>query len=170
MKKIFLLLSIVTVLGLTGCSKDDDNRVDNDTYSEVFEPDPINFLPDVNGDYTVVVPLNPKIYSSDVVLVYRLSGTNNLGNDIWEPIPTDYNLSQGGLSYYFDFSQDDVAIYLQASFDPALRPDFSRNQIFRIVIVPGYFSKTIDVNNYDAVMSALAEKKGVDSIEIKTIK
>ncbi|PZR22518.1 MAG: hypothetical protein DI539_05475 [Flavobacterium psychrophilum] len=157
MKKIFLLLSIVSVFGLTGCSSDDDN-VDYDTYPEVFEVANVNFTAAAN--YQIVVPLNPKIYPNDVVLVYRLSGANQLGNDIWEPIPTTYNLPQGQLNYNFDFSQDDVAIYLDASFDPMQRQDFSLNQIFRIVLVPGYVAQNLDSNNYDVVMSALAEKQG----------
>lgn len=168
MKKIFLLLSIVSVFGLTSCNNDDD--VDYDTYPEVFETNPaVNFLPDADNIYSVTVPLNPKIYPSDVVLVYRLAGTNNLGNDIWEPIPTDYDLDQGTLKYYFDFSQDDVVIYLVSSFDPAIRPDFSRNQIFRIALVPGYVAQNVDTNNYDAVMSAIKEVNN-GSVQIKTIK
>ncbi len=37
---------------------------------------------------------------SDVVLVYRLTGANDLGNDIWEPNPTSYDLPEGSLRYY----------------------------------------------------------------------
>lgn len=170
MKKIFLLLSIVSVFGLTSCNNDDNvDYVDYDTYPEVFETDPVNFIRDADGLYAVTVPLNPKILASDVVLVYRLAGTNNLGNDIWEPIPTDYDLDQGTLKYYFDFSQDEVVIYLVSSFDPVLRTDFSRNQYFRIVLVPGYVAQNLDTNNYDAVMSAIKEANN-GSVQIKTIK
>ncbi|MFD2602036.1 hypothetical protein [Flavobacterium suzhouense] len=164
MKKIFLLLSIVSVFGLTSCNNDDNgNYTDYDTYPEVFEVDNVNFV--ASGNYQALVPLNPKIYSSDVVLVYRLSGTNQLGNDIWEPIPTTYNLPQGQLNYNFDFSQDEVVIYLDATFDPIERQDFSLNQVFRIVLVPGWVAQNLDSNNYDVVMSALKNQKGAVQIE-----
>jgi hypothetical protein len=154
MRKIFLLLSVVGTLAFTSCDNDDDVYVDNDTISEVFEVANVNFVE--TGDYTVTIPLEPKIYSSDVVLVYRLSGTDPLGDDIWEQVPTRYYLDEGTLDYFTDFSVNSVAIYLDADFDPILRQDFSLNQVFRIVIVPGYFSDTVNVNDYDAVMSALS--------------
>lgn len=167
MKKIFLLLSIVSVFGLTACSSDDD--VDFDTIPEVFETNPpVNFT--AAGNYQVTVPLIPKILASDVVSVYRLSGANNLGNDIWEPIPTTYNLPQGTLNYNFDFSQDEVVIYLDATFDPMARQDFSLNQIFRIVLIPGYIAQDLDTNNYDAVMSAINQGNGGKQIEIQSLK
>ena len=153
MRKIFLLLSVVGTLAFTSCNNDDD-RIDNDTISEVFEVTNVNFVD--TGDYTVTIPLDPTIYSSDVVLVYRLSGTDPLGDDIWEQVPTRYYLDEGTLDYFTDFSVNSVAIYLDADFDPILRQDFSLNQVFRIVIVPGYFSDTVNVNDYDAVMSALS--------------
>jgi hypothetical protein len=36
-----------------------------------------------------------------------------------------------------------------------LTPEYLDNQTFRIVIVPGSFSKSLDTNNYSAVMKAL---------------
>lgn len=162
MKKIFLLLSIVSVLGLTSCGSDD---IGPDTYPEVFEVDNVNFI--ASGDFQALIPLEPKIYSTDVVLVYRLAGTNQLGNDIWEPIPTTYNLPEGQLDYNFDFSQDDVVIYLDTDFDPMLRQDFSLNQVFRIVLVPAWMAKDLNTNDYDAVMSAVKDQKG--SVEIQMI-
>jgi len=154
MKKIFLLLTVIG-LSLTSCSDDD---VDRDTFSEVFEVDNVNFLQ--SGNFSVTVPLNPQIYASDVILVYRLAGANSQGNDIWEPIPTTYNLAEGQLNYFFDFSRNDVVVYLDSDFDPMLRQDFSLGQVLRIVIVPGYFSQSVDINNYDAVISALNTKQG----------
>jgi len=168
MKKIFLLLGAVSTLALTSCDWDDDHThdyVDHDTISEVFEVDNVNFT--AAGDFTATIPLDPEIYSSDVVLVYRLSDTDPLGADIWEMIPTTYNLPEGSLSYFTDFSVNSVAIYLDSTFDPLARPDFSLDQIFRIVIVPGYFSENVDTSNYNAVMSALEQQNG--PIEIETL-
>ncbi|MHA3788595.1 hypothetical protein ACX0HA_10325 [Flavobacterium hauense] len=167
MKKIFLLLSIVSVFGLASCSNDDD-RPDNDTFPEVFEVNNVNFI--ASGNFQALVPLSPKIFSSDVVLVYRLAGANQLGNDIWEPIPTTYNLTEGQLNYNFDFSQDEVVLYLDTTFDPMLRQDFSLNQVFRIVLVPGYVAQNLDSKNYDVVMSALKANNGSKEIEIQSLK
>lgn len=166
MKKILLLFSAVGMLGLTSCVSDDDD-VDYDTISEVFEVNNVNFTD--AGDFTVTVPLDPTIYSSDVVLVYRLAGADPLGDDIWEPIPTSYSLNEGELKFFTDFSVNSVAIYLESDFDPMLRQDFSLNQTFRIVIVPGYFSNTVDTNDFDAVMSALESKAG-GNVTIQSIK
>lgn len=167
MKKIFLLLSIVSVFGLTACSSDDD--VDFDTIPEVFETNPpVNFT--AAGNYQVTVPLIPKILASDVVSVYRLAGTNDIGNDVWKPLPATYFLPQGTLDYTFDFSQDDVVIYLDATFDPMARQDFSLNQIFRIVLIPGYIAQDLDTNNYDAVMSAIKQGNGGKQVEIQSLK
>ncbi|NDI98077.1 hypothetical protein GWA97_03220 [Flavobacterium sp. LaA7.5] len=165
MRKIFLLLSVVGTLAFTSCNNDDDVvYVDNDTISEVFEVANVNFIE--TGDYTVTIPLEPQIYSSDVVLVYRLSGIDPLGADIWEQVPTRYYLAEGTLDYFTDFSVNSVSIYLDADFDPMLRQDFSLNQVFRIVIVPGYFSDTVNVNDYDAVMSALSANGGNQEIQV----
>ncbi|KAF2518449.1 hypothetical protein E0W68_08975 [Flavobacterium salilacus subsp. salilacus] len=165
MRKIFLLLSVVGTLAFTSCNNDDDVvYVDNDTISEVFEVANVNFIE--TGDYTVTIPLEPQIYSSDVVLVYRLSGIDPLGADIWEQVPTRYYLAEGTLDYFTDFSVNSVSIYLDADFDPMLRQDFSLNQVFRIVIVPGYFSDTVNVNDYDAVMSALSASGGNQEIQV----
>jgi hypothetical protein len=167
MKKIFLLLSIVSIFGLTACSNDDD-RVDHDTFPETFETKPVNFT--AAGEYSVTVPLIPKILASDVVLVYRLSGVNNLGNDVWQPLPAFYDVPQGSLNYSFDFSQDDVVIYLNASFDPMLRQDLAFNQIFKIALVPGFVAKNLKSNDYDVVMSALENAKIKGNVQIETIK
>ncbi len=170
MKKIFLLLTVIGTFAFTSCSVNDDDGsyVDNDTIAEVFIVDNINFT--ATGGYEALIPLNPKIYSSDVVLVYRWTGVNALGNDIWEPVPTSYDLPEGKLKYFFDHSIDDVVIYLESDFDPLLRQEYSLNQSMKIVIVPGYFSDMVDVNDHDAVMSAISQQNGGGEVQIEKIR
>lgn len=154
MKKILLLFAAVGMFSLSSCSSDDDN-VDNDTISEVFQVN-VNFLA---PSYSIVQPLNPVIYSSDVVLVYRQIGLSG-NKPIWQSVPHTLYLDEGELDYVFDFTESDINIYLQSTYDLALTPELTQNQTFRIVIVPGYFSSTVNVNDYDAVMNALSQERG----------
>ena len=168
MKKILLLFTALGMFSLTGCNKDDD-RTDNDTYSEVFEVDNVNFTT-TNTVNSISIPLDPVIYTSDVILVYRLSGTDS-GKDVWEPLPTTYNFTNDDkLSYYFDFSIDKVVVYLESNFSLVSQSAFTQNQVFRVVIVPGYFSKTtkagIDYRDYNAVIKAY----GINEKNMKVIK
>jgi hypothetical protein len=167
MKKILILLSTVGLLSLTGCNTNDDD-FDNDTFSEVFELNDVDFTPDNNGRYSVLVPLDPVIYDSDVILVYR--SVVDDGFVVWQPIPRTLYLDNGDeVDYDFNFTTDDLLLYMGSTYDLAATPQFTQNQVFRIVIVPGYFSSTVDTNNYDAVMSALSEKAG-KQVEVQSIK
>lgn len=163
MKKIFLLLSIISTFTFTSCNVDDD-EIDNDTIGEMFHVDNVNFV--ASGQYRALIPLNPTIYSSDVILVYRWAGVNSRNNDIWEPVPNTYNLDEGRLSYFFDFSVDDVVLYLESEFDPMLRQDFSLNQSFRIVIVPAWDNSAKINMSYDAVV----ERYGLQEKNVKHVK
>lgn len=167
MKKILLLFAVLGSLTLSSCN--DDDRPDNDTISEVFELNNIDFAPDGSGRYTVLYPLNPNIYSSDVVLVYRL--VNDDGTDAWQLIPRTVYLSGGDeIDYDFNFTQQDILFIMDANFDLAQAPDYTQNQTFRVAIVPGYFSGTVNVNDYDAVVAALQNKNGGKEITIESIK
>jgi hypothetical protein len=55
----------------------------------------------------------PPIYSSDVVLVYRLAGSNSQG-DVWNLLPESFYFSNGALDfgYKFDYTNRDVDIYM----------------------------------------------------------
>ena len=157
MKKILLLFSAVGMLTLTGCNNDDNG--DGDTYSEVFDLVDVDFTPDENGRYSALVPLDPMIYDSDVVLVYREVVDN--GFIVWQQIPRTVFLDNGEeVDYDFNFTTEDVLLYMGSTYDLSETPQFTQNQVFRIVLVPGYFANTIDTNDYDAVMNALEEKNG----------
>lgn len=160
MKKIiFIFMCATGMLFLNGCTGPEGPRgpqgnPGTSIISEVFE---ITGSFSSNNDYSIGVTLNPAIYSSDVVLVYELSGSHN-GNDVWTPLPIVYYFGSGDLRYFFDFSRYDIQIYLDTNLNPANLPDHFRiNKTFRVVIVPGYFSTLgVDMNDLDAVMQKLA--------------
>lgn len=154
MKKITLILAFIGMITLESCSTNNDN-VDNDTISEVFEYTNVDFLP---NDYSVVLTYPHSILNSDMVLVYRLSGSFQ-GEDVWKPLPETYYFDDGTLDlrYDFDFTRFDSEVHLEG-FDLAGVSDaYKSNQIFRVVIVPGYFGNKnkMDFNDYKAVVKAL---------------
>lgn len=159
MKKIIFILMLATgIVFLNGCTGPEGPRgpQGNSGINILSEVREITGSFSSNNDYSINVSLNPAIYSSDVVLVYELSGSYN-GNDIWTPLPVVYYYGSGDLRYFFDFSRNDIQIYLDTNLNPASLPDHYRiNKTFRIVIVPGYFATLgVDMNDLDAVMQKL---------------
>lgn len=119
---------------------------------EAFEVD-VNFT-EANG-YLEEFSFDPPIFSSDVVLIYIRWETLN-GNTIWRMIPQTVFFEEGALIYNFDFSRVDFAIFLETTFDPSsLDNSWTRNQKFRVVIVPAEFGAKIDYSDYDAVIKML---------------
>lgn len=154
MKRITLFLAFIGMMTLQSCEVNQiEDTVDNDTISEVFEV--TRSFNSTNG-YSTIVAFNPPIYSSDVVLVYRLSGQDQ-GHDVWKLLPETYYFNDGtrDFGYNFDYTRNDVNIYMVGNDLQSVSVDFRLNQVLRIVIVPASFSKSIDKNNIDAVMSAL---------------
>lgn len=158
MKKVFLLLAIAAI-AFQSCEGPEGPRGANgdpgfSAESEVFELSNVNFN-FVDGGYSIYSALNPNILASDVMLVYRKSGSIDGSTPIWQQIPRTLFLDQGELDYDFDFSKVDFTIYAGGTFDLSTTPQFINNQTFRIVIIPGYFSKGTqapDYNDYDAVI------------------
>ncbi|WP_293894264.1 hypothetical protein [Flavobacterium sp.] len=151
MKKISLILAFIGMIMLQSCSHD---NTDNDTISEVFEYTNVNFLP---SDYSVVLTYPHSISSSNMVLVYRLSGSFQ-GEDIWKLLPETYYFDDGTLDlrYDYDFTRFDSELHLEG-FDLAGVSDaYKANQIFRVVVIPGYLNKsnTVNFEDYKAVVRA----------------
>ncbi|MBN9282863.1 MULTISPECIES: hypothetical protein [Flavobacterium] len=173
MKKILLLLTVVAAFAFQGCEGPEGPQgpqgpSDGNTISEVFE---VTRSFNAGNNFGSIVPLNPQIYASDVVLVYLLWDTVNPTTPIWRLMPQTVQLSEGDLLYNFDFTRSDVNIFLSsADLDlNMLAPQWTQNQTFRIVIVPGYFSKNaqpVDYSDYNAVIKAY----NIDESKIKVLK
>lgn len=163
MKKIFLLLAVISATFLSSCEgpagiPGRDGANGTNVEAEVFELLNVNFNLNNQNEYTIYRALNPKILDADVLLIYRLSGTINSQTPIWQPIPRTLFLTQGELDYDFDFSKEDFTIYAGGNYNIATTPNYLNNQTFRIVIIPGYFSgkgaKAINFDNYNEVIKA----------------
>lgn len=159
MKRIFLLITtVVAMTVLQSCEGDQGPQGPAGPESEVFELQNVNFQLNQNNEYTIFRELNPAIYDSDVVLIYRLAGTINPQTPIWQLIPRTLFLNEGELDYDFDFSAVDFTIYAGGTYNLATTPQFINGQTFRIVIIPGYFSNkggtAVDFEDYDAVIKA----------------
>ena len=159
MKRLFSILSLAILLVFSGCTGDDGPPGPQGPpgESEVIEITNVNFTA---PSYTIRHTFRNPILDSDHVLVYRLDGIDQ-GADVWRLVPQTYFLSEIPIdfNYNYDFTKFDTAIFLQGNNDLGRLPDQYRiNQVFRIVVVPGFFNNrssiALDLNNYDAVIKA----------------
>ena len=161
MKRIFLLLAVVAMTTLQSCDGDPGPQGpagNPGPESEVFELQNVNFQLNQNNEYVIFRDLNPAIYDSDNILIYRMAGTIDAQTPIWQLIPRTLFLNEGELDYDFDFSAIDFTIYAGGNYNLATTPQFINNQTFRIVIIPGYFSNrpgsAVNFEDYNAVIKA----------------
>lgn len=171
MKRIVLIL-VIAILGafaFQGCGGPEgpQGATGYSAEAEVFEVTASFSAP---NNFERLVTLNPVILNSDMVLVYRLFDVVN-GADVWRSLPQTVYLNQGELDYNFDFTRSDINIFLDSNFDlTTLSPSWAQNQVFRIVIIPGYLTnkniKTLDFNDYNAVVEAF----NITENQIKTLK
>ena len=168
MKRITLLIAFIGMITLQGCSVNESpqNVVDNDTISEVFEFSNVDFVP---NDYSVILDYPHDIYASDMVLVYRLSGVFQ-GEDIWKLQPESFFFDDGTLDfqYGFNFTRFDTEVYMEGFDLVTVSDSYRLNQIFRVVIIPGYFGNksTLNYKDYNAVMKAL----NIDESKVQKIR
>ena len=156
MKKIFYLVTIVSIIVFQSCSGPEGPAGQNGSNieAEVFQVN-TNFT--VGSNFAALIPLNPPILASDVVLTYVLWEVNN-GEPVWRLLPQTVQLDEGDLQYNYDFTRFDVNIFLSSADFPLtiLGPQWTQNQTFRIVLLPGYFANAkMDYSNYDNIMQLL---------------
>jgi len=159
MKKIFLLLAVAGMTFLQGCEGDPGPQGPQGytVEAETFEIRNVNFIDDGSGYFGIIYDLDPAILDSDSILMYRLKSTS--GIDVWEPLPKTYYFDDGvneqELDYNFDFTTNDISIYLGYTSPFVLQPGFIQNQVFRVVVIPGYLSNKIGNKDYNSVTKAL---------------
>ncbi|HSD05991.1 hypothetical protein [Flavobacterium sp.] len=179
MKKIITILTVIAMFGFQACEGPEGPEGppgEAGPNSEVFEVSGVKF--DTTNGYAPLIPLNPAIQASDMVLVYRLSGSTNTGADIWKLLPETYYFDDGtkNFGYNFDFSINDVSIFLEGNDLATVGNEYRLNQVFRIVIIPGYLTyastgknantKKIDYSDYNAVIKVY----NVDDSNVKVLK
>lgn len=172
MRKITLLFAFIGMISLQSCTVNDvqPTPIDNDTISEVWEYNQnINFT--TSNNFSLLIPFVHTIYSSDMILVYRLSGVDN-GADVWKLLPETHYFNDGTLDfgYDFDFTQNNFFVSMIGNDLSTVSSQNRLNQVLRVVVLPGYFgnktTKTIDFKNYDAVVKAY----NIDNSKVLKIK
>jgi hypothetical protein len=106
-----------------------------------------------------------EVFETDVVLVYlqwdAFMDNNNNPVPIWRLLPQTIFQDAGLIQYNFDHTFIDVSIFLEAQFNRAnLGPEWTDNQVFRVVIVPaahagGKTAAPVDYSNYEEVIRYL---------------
>lgn len=130
---------------------------------EVFEVT-ANFT--AQNNYQEVFSFTPPIFNSDVVMAY-LEWEVQGGNTIWRALPQTVFHQEGTFIYNFDFTRADFSLFLDSNFEPGLLENFwTRNQKFRIIIIPGEFANArLDLNDYEGVMKLI----GATEDDVKTL-
>jgi hypothetical protein len=173
-----LLLFIITSL-LFSCSGPDGppgppgpkgSPGQNAFIADVYELKNINFgFDNVKNVYKIFQTLKFTIIDSDVLLIYTLADVKPDGLPVWQQIPNTIFVAPGKqLNYDFEFTKKEFTIYARGNYDISTTPEYIINQTFRIVIVPGQFSKnktSIDYSNYYDVI----KKFKINDTKIKVL-
>ncbi|WP_026968623.1 hypothetical protein [Algoriphagus terrigena] len=164
MNKIYSMLALIGLIAFQACEGPEgpigppgpEGEPGINIVSEVFEVDA-----DFNAEngYAAIFDFDPAIVESDVVLAF-IEWEKSGESSVWRALPQTYFFEQGVLIYNHDFTSTDFRLFLDGPLDYSqLSADWTQDQTFRIVIVPGDFAGArIDFTNYEAVTEML----GVD--------
>ncbi|KIX22514.1 hypothetical protein SY27_01350 [Flavobacterium sp. 316] len=158
MKKVTLILALIGMITLQSCVKEEvivDDNFDNDTISEVFEYENVDFN---NGNnYSVSLNYPYQIFNSDMVLVYHLYDIVN-GQDVWRLMPQTYYDGNLEIDYNFQFTTLSASVIMDSNFSLDTVPSvWTQDQIFRVVVIPAAFANKaaspVDLSNYNEVLN-----------------
>ena len=178
MKKSISLIALFGLLAFSAvsCTRTADVvQADNTVapiYSTAYDLNNVSFTKNSSGIYSIARNFNSPLIESDVVLIYRKSGTLSDGSAIWQSIPRTLYLTQGELDYDFDFSKVDILIKAGGNYDISTTPTYLNNQTFRVVVVPAKTGKNVSSagNNLDlADYESVAKYYNIKESNIKTL-
>lgn len=163
MRKITLILALFGMISLTSCTVEetyvvDDNGYNNndsDTISEVWEYTNVD-LHSGNG-YSAFLDFPHSTYTSDMILVYRLADYGSAG-DVWKLLPETYYFNDGTVDFGYSNNATiyDAQVNLFGYDLPGLNDAYKFDQIFRVVVIPGYYgnklAEPIDFSDYNAII------------------
>jgi hypothetical protein len=160
MKRIILFTSVFALL-LTACTGDQgppgfDGFDGQD--GGIFVASAFEIVIDFNEDedYQFIEPYGFEVFPSDVTLVYIEWETDN-GEPIWRLLTQTEYFDDGILVYNYDFTQQDVRIFLDGTIDfNTLDNVWTQNQAFRVVVIPADNVDGLDLSNLDVIMQAYA--------------
>lgn len=173
MKKIYGLL-MVAILAFQACEgpegppgidgrdgKDGVNGVDGEDgglfLSTIFEAE-VNFTAEDNFQ----AAYNLEIYDGDNLFIYVAVGVDE-EDIVWMPLPQTFFVEQGMVMYNYYFTKKYFSIFMDTTIPVAdLGAEWTDNQYFRIVVIPGEFyqegaAARIDFNDYHAVVKWLGK-------------
>jgi hypothetical protein len=162
MKKITSILLLFTAILISSCEgpvgppgQDGDALI-----GTIFEMKG-DFKASNNYQLYFNFPNNFEIYDTDVVLVYILWETTTVnGNqtDVWRLMPQTRFIDDGVIQYNFDYTVNDVRVFLETTFDYVdLLPSETNDQIFRIAVLPADFmatKKSAEINDLSILMNS----------------
>ena len=98
-------------------------------------------------------PYGFTVFPDEITLVYILWETLNDGSRVWRLMPQTVIFDNGDdLVYNFDFTTQEVLLFLEGSNLPALGNEWTQNQTFRIVVIPTTSFSRIDLTDINAVI------------------
>ncbi|MAN59426.1 MAG: dihydrolipoamide dehydrogenase [Flavobacteriaceae bacterium] len=153
MRQITLVLAMISALFFTACEGDQGppGEPGINILGQVFEYT-VDFQYDPqNNTYTtdfLTFPSNVEVFESDVVLVYRLEGQDDIGGgqvaDVWSQLPQNIFYQDGTgdiFQYIFTNTFVDIQFIIEGNFDlTTLDTEFYNDQTFRVAIVPAEFA------------------------------
>jgi len=104
------------------------------------------------NNYEFFEPYGFETYPADVTLVYILWEVVN-GQEVWRLLPQTVEFEDGTLMYNFDFTRTEVRFFLDGTVNfNTLDNSWTRNQVFRVVVVPADNVGKHDYSDINVVM------------------